>query len=155
MTEQLNNTDNYILHTAINKLNGLEQRTALLEETQKGILNPSDPTEIEDHLNLVRELLSVQKENAEAITNISEDLNSLRSDLSLNNKLLSGKLEEIQKLIWNSPKNVVQEKRILFFPEHNAREYYAGFKWLFYIIIAILTYHLLKYLVSCCFHLAS
>lgn len=42
-----------------------------------------------------------------------------------------------------------QEKRILLFPEENAKEYYSSiFRWLLYIIIATYGFLLLKYVVE-------
>lgn len=56
---------------------------------------------------------------------------------------------EIKKIIAEQPKNVIQEKRLLLFPEHNAREYYSVvLRWLLYIIIATYGYFLLKHIVD-------
>jgi hypothetical protein len=168
MSEKLNEQENYILDTAIRKINGLEKRTSELEEKETTITYQSDPAEIESHLILVRELLTVQKENSGLLTDITEELKtlkahlidhtehskSLKSTIEIHHSDTASRLEEIKKLVLNSPREVLQEKRILLFPEHNAREYYAVLKWILYIIIAFLSFYLLKYLISCLFHLA-
>ena len=168
MSEKLNEQDNFILHTAISKINGLEKRTSELEARQATIPDQTDPAEMESQLILVRELLTGQNENSGVLMAIAEELKtnkanvnshgdqlkSLKATIEINNSVTASRLEEIKKLILNSPKEVLQEKRILLFPEHNAREYYAVLKWILYIIIAFLSFYLLKYLISCLFHLA-
>jgi hypothetical protein len=168
MSEKLNEQDNYILHTAISKINGLEKRTSELEARQATIPDQTDPAEMESHQMLARELLTGQNENSGVLMAIVEELKTikanvnsqaeqlkvLRSTVEINNSIAASRHEEIKKLILNSPKEVLQQKRILLFPEHNAREYYAVFKWILYIIIAFLSFYLLKYLISCMFHQA-
>lgn len=64
-------------------------------------------------------------------------------------EIISQGTHEIKKIIAEQPKNVVQEKRVLLFPEHNAREYYSVLlRWLLYIIIATYGYFLLKHIVD-------
>ena len=64
-------------------------------------------------------------------------------------EIISQGTHEIKKFIAEQPKNVVQEKRLLLFPEHNAREYYSVvLRWLLYIIIASYGYFLLKHIVD-------
>ena len=60
-------------------------------------------------------------------------------------KCLSGKTVELS----NMPKNVRYEKRVLFFPEYNAKEYYSVIlRWILYIIIATYSCYLLKHLMD-------
>jgi DNA gyrase/topoisomerase IV subunit A len=62
-------------------------------------------------------------------------------------EIISQGNNEIKKIIAEQPKNVVQEKRFLLFPEHNAREYYSVvLRWVLYIIIATYGYFLLKHI---------
>lgn len=64
-------------------------------------------------------------------------------------EIISQGTHEVKKIIAEQPKNVVQEKRLLLFPEHNAREYYSVvLRWLLYIIIATYGYFLLKHIVD-------
>lgn len=59
-------------------------------------------------------------------------------------------LNEMKKLLDNLPRNIRYEKRLLLFPEHNAREYYSVvLKWLFFIIGATYAYWwLVRYLIK-------
>lgn len=64
-------------------------------------------------------------------------------------EIISQGNNEIKKIIAEQPKNVVQEKRFLLFPEHNAREYYSVvLRWVLYTIIATYGYFLLKHIVD-------
>ena len=64
-------------------------------------------------------------------------------------EIISQSTIEIKKIISEQPKNIVQEKRLLLFPEHNAREYYSVvLRWVLYIIIATYSYFLLKHIVD-------
>jgi hypothetical protein len=64
-------------------------------------------------------------------------------------EIISQGNNEIKKIIAEQPKNVIQEKRFLLFPEHNAREYYSVvLRWVLYIIIATYGYFLLKHIVD-------
>lgn len=61
--------------------------------------------------------------------------------------ILSQGLSEVKKTITEQPKNILQHKRFLLFPEHNAREYYSVvLRWILYIIIATYCYLLLNHL---------
>jgi len=58
-------------------------------------------------------------------------------------------LEDIKKLLKSQSKNVVHEKRFLFFPEHYAKEYYSIIlRWILYIIIASYSYSILKHIID-------
>lgn len=62
---------------------------------------------------------------------------------------LEESIEELKSLIRIQPTEVKQEKRILLFPEHGAREYYGTvLQWVLYIIIATYGFFLLKYLID-------
>jgi hypothetical protein len=58
-------------------------------------------------------------------------------------------LNEMKNLLDNLPRNIRHEKRLLLFPEHNAREYYSVvLKWLLLMIIATYAYCLFRYLIT-------
>ena len=58
-------------------------------------------------------------------------------------------LKDIKQLIRSQPKNIVHEKRFLFFPEHYAKEYYSIIlRWILYIIIASYSYSILKHIID-------
>jgi hypothetical protein len=58
-------------------------------------------------------------------------------------------LNEVKKMLDNLPRNIRHEKRLLLFPEHNAREYYSAvLKWVFFIIGATYLYWLIEYLIT-------
>jgi hypothetical protein len=58
-------------------------------------------------------------------------------------------LAELKQLMRSQPKNVINEKRFLFFPEHNAREYYSVIlRWILYIIIVSYSYSILKHIID-------
>jgi len=58
-------------------------------------------------------------------------------------------LEDIKQLLKSQSKNVVHEKRFLFFPEHYAKEYYSIIlRWILYIIIASYSYSILKHIID-------
>jgi hypothetical protein len=62
---------------------------------------------------------------------------------------LSSELKEIKVFLTSLPRNIRQEKRFLFFPEHNAREYYSVvLRWVLYIIMATYGYWLIKFVIS-------
>lgn len=168
MTEKLTEQDNYILHTAITKITRLERKTSELEEKQNAIAGQIQPGENESLRLLIQELLATEKENSVLFTAVSEEqkkyfvqlvsisdqVKSVKSSFEQTDSNRKMQFDELRKLVLNSPRDVVQEKRILLFPEHRVQEYYAVFKWILYIIIVFLTFFLLKYLISCLFHLA-
>lgn len=62
---------------------------------------------------------------------------------------LEESIKELKSLIYARPAEVKQEKRILLFPEHGAKEYYGTvLRWILYIIIATYGFFLLKYLID-------
>jgi hypothetical protein len=67
-------------------------------------------------------------------------------DLRSTEALLSRNADEIKRLIAEQPREIKHEKRFLFFPENNARDYYdVCFKWLLFIVIATYAYYLVHY----------
>ncbi|MFT3704785.1 MAG: hypothetical protein QM802_20640 [Agriterribacter sp.] len=57
--------------------------------------------------------------------------------------------EEIKKIIAQQPKDILQEKRYLFFPEHQAKEYYGTvLRWLLYMLITTYSFLLLRNFMS-------
>ncbi|MFT3703025.1 MAG: hypothetical protein QM802_11680 [Agriterribacter sp.] len=53
--------------------------------------------------------------------------------------------EEIKKIIAQQPKQLTYEKRYLFFPEHQAKEYYGTIlRWLLYMLITTYSFLLLR-----------
>ena len=63
--------------------------------------------------------------------------------------IVSHGMSEVKKIIGEQPKNVLQHKRFLLFPEHNAREYYSVvLRWTLYIIIATYCFLLLKHVAN-------
>ena len=62
---------------------------------------------------------------------------------------LEKSIEDLKELILSQPREIKQEKRILLFPEHGAKEYYGTvLRWVLYIIIATYSFFLLQYLVD-------
>jgi len=107
------------------------------------------------------ELLEEQKENTRLLIKINDLLKSLSEDqvvpgtkpddsncLKSCEELAAG-LQEIKTLIKALPRSVRHEKRVLLFPEHNAREYYSVIlRWVLYIVIATYEYRLLWYAIG-------
>ena len=62
---------------------------------------------------------------------------------------LEKSIEDLKELILSQPREIKQEKIILLFPEHGAKEYYGTvLRWVLYIIIATYSFFLLQYLVD-------
>jgi len=63
--------------------------------------------------------------------------------------VVSQGMNEIKKIIGEQPKNIIQSKRFLLFPEHNAGEYYSTvLRWILYVIIATYSFFLLMHIVD-------
>ena len=123
--------------------------------------------ENEHILSGLTELLEEQKQNLKqvnAIKSVLQDIDTKINELEKKissvkpvstfdgNQMFDELNKEIKKLqmqISNLPINVRHEKRILLFPEHEAKEYYAVIlRWVLYIIIATYGFCLLKYLMD-------
>ena len=106
----------------------LSALTKLLEaqkETQK----------LNEKLNLF--LTKMNSENG-VVRNESHDLKQLQEDIL-----------KIQNQLSEMPKNVIQQRRYLLFPEYNAKEYYSTvLKWLLYMLIATYACYLLRILIE-------
>lgn len=62
---------------------------------------------------------------------------------------LEESIEELKSLVHSRPTEIKQEKRILFFPEHDAKEYYGTvLRWILYIIVATYGFLLLRHLID-------
>ena len=120
--------------------------------------------ENEQLLSAVTQLLEEQKQNNAqhekiniALQKIDEDISKLARSSSgvKTNPPYSGmeKLQEdiaqIKTQLSEMPKNVIQQKRYLLFPEYNAKEYYSAvLKWLLYMLIATYACYLLRGLIE-------
>ncbi|MES1197682.1 MAG: hypothetical protein ABUL41_00205 [Chitinophagaceae bacterium] len=119
--------------------------------------------ENEKILTVLTEMLDDQKDNTKMLITLKSSVEELEARMDslceiINRKspggttvdsgfqnLVMARLEELKKIAESSTKRTGHEKRILLFPEHNAREYYSVIlKWILYIIIATYSYWLLK-----------
>ncbi|GAC1599216.1 MAG: hypothetical protein NVS3B8_11780 [Chitinophagaceae bacterium] len=76
-------------------------------------------------------------------------ITALPADLQPTQLLIAKNMEVVKKVVAEQPKNVMLEKRYLFFPEHNAKEYYGTLlRWLLYIIIATYGFFLIKHMLD-------
>lgn len=111
--------------------------------------------------SVLTEILEEQKENTKLLLEIKtllrkqeEKLNNpeTETDTISNSEMqqqLSNELKEIKVFLTGLPRNIRQERRFLFFPEHNAREYYSVvLRWVLYIILATYGYWLIRYTIS-------
>lgn len=102
--------------------------------------------------------INVQNENINiALQKIDERMSTFGKSLNATEaNTLDAGMEKLQKdvaLIKNQlsemPKEVIQQKRYLFFPENNAKEYYAVvLKWLLYMLVATYACYLLRILIG-------
>jgi hypothetical protein len=124
--------------------------------------------ENEKMIAVLTEILDEQKEIAKMMLVISGRVNDIETGLEVlkegNNpsksvadsgpidalqRQLNTEANEIKNKVDILSKNTRQEKRLLLFPEHNAREYYSVvLRWVLYIIIATYSYWIVKYMVS-------
>ena len=119
--------------------------------------------ENEKILAVIAEMLNDQKDNTKMLINLKNTMDELEARLDsvteiISHKLSSNtlinseferltmtKLDELKKDFEFNNKKINREKRILLFPEHNAKEYYSVvLRWILYIIIATYSYWLLK-----------
>jgi hypothetical protein len=63
--------------------------------------------------------------------------------------LVAKGMEDLKTVVAVQKADVVRERRYLFFPEHNAREYYGTvLRWVLYIIIATYCYLLVSHILE-------
>ena len=117
--------------------------------------------ESEQILSAVTQLLEEQRQNAAqyeknsiALQRIEKRISDLESPLNKVNELshdsniqkIQDDLDQIKKQLFEMPKNIIQQKRYLFFPEYNAKDYYSAvLKWIFYMLMATYAYWLVKF----------
>lgn len=117
--------------------------------------------ESEQILSAVTQLLEEQKQQIAqyeniyaALIRIDKQVNELRNPLTIikssspdpGTEKLQEDIEQIKKQLSEMPRNIIQQKRYLFFPEYNAKEYYSAIlKWVFYMLMATYAYWLLKF----------
>ena len=119
----------------------------------------------EQLMGILSEMLEEQKETANFQVNMKETLKELgermlkmeeelakeKPDESLsvlqsNHQQLKVEMEEIKTLIKNVPRPIKHETRILFFPEHQSREYlYTMFGMIALGIIVVLMFIVMRY----------
>ena len=117
--------------------------------------------ENEQILSAVTQLLEEQRQNAAqyeknsiALQSIDKHVSELENSLTIikrsspdaGTEKLQEDIDHIKKQLSELPRNIVQQKRYLFFPEYNAKEYYSAIlKWVFYMPMATYAYWLLKF----------
>ncbi|MGN6352386.1 MAG: hypothetical protein ACTHLB_03310 [Parafilimonas sp.] len=117
--------------------------------------------ENEQILSAVTQLLEEQRQNAAqyeknsiALQSIDKHVSELENSLTIikrsspdaGTEKLQEDIDHIKKQLSELPRNIVQQKRYLFFPEYNAKEYYSAIlKWVFYMLMATYAYWLLKF----------
>lgn len=107
--------------------------------------------------SVLTEMLEEQKENTRLLLEIKELLKKqeenpsnpeAQTDTISNSEIqqqLSNELKEIKVFLTSLPRNTRLEKRLLLFPENNAREYYSTvLRWLLYIIIATYAFWIIQ-----------
>ena len=104
----------------------LSALTTLLEEQKESLKQVNAMKSVLQHIDIKIDDLEKR------ITNIKTASNPA------NNEILDGLYKEIktvQEQLSNMPNNVRQEKRVLFFPEQNAKEYYSVIlRWLLFLL---------------------
>ncbi|MGN6213662.1 hypothetical protein [Parafilimonas sp.] len=117
--------------------------------------------ESEQILSAVTQLLEEQKQQIAqyeniyaALIRIDKQVNELGNSLTIikssspdpGTEKLQEDIDQIKKQLSEMPRNIIQQKRYLFFPEYNAKEYYSAIlKWVFYMLMATYAYWLLKF----------
>ncbi len=117
--------------------------------------------ENEQILSAVTQLLEEQRQNAAqyeknsiALQSIDKHVSELENSLTIikrsspdaGTEKLQEDIDHIKKQLSELPRNIVQQKRYLFFPEYNAKEYYSAIlKWVFYMLMSTYAYWLLKF----------
>jgi hypothetical protein len=111
--------------------------------------------ENEQILSALTKLLEGQKETQK----MNEKLNLFLAKLNTENGLVKNEDPELKQLhedilkvqnqLSGMPKNIIQQKRYLLFPECHAKEYYGVvLRWLLYMLIATYAYYLLRILIE-------
>lgn len=118
--------------------------------------------ENEKLMMVLKEILEDQKNNDRLLIDIKKDLNDLglhvekleevlnysiarESEINVLERSFLQQLEDIKKELGKTAVNQNIQKRILLFPEHNAKEYYSVvFRWIVNLAIVILGYFLLS-----------
>ena len=93
-----------------------------------------------DHL--LRLIESLEEQQNDRKTNMELQ----RTDAFLR---IETELKDLRESVKSQSKNVIHEKRFLFFPEQYAKEYYSVIlRWILYIIIASYSYSILKHIID-------
>jgi hypothetical protein len=111
--------------------------------------------ENEQILSALTKLLEGQKETQK----MNEKLNLFLAKMNSENGLVKNERPELKQLqedilkiqnqLSDMPKNVIQQKRYLLFPEYYAKEYYGVvLKWMLYMLIATYACYLLRILME-------
>ncbi|MFC0771647.1 hypothetical protein [Terrimonas alba] len=104
--------------------------------------------EQKENTKLLLEIKTLLKKQEEKINNPETETDTI--SISEMQKQLSDDLKGIKVFLTTLPRNIRQEKRFLFFPEHNVREYYSVvLRWVLYIILATYGYWLIRYGINC------
>jgi hypothetical protein len=99
---------------------------------------------MERKLAAVAETLEKMDERLESQDNARQSPNALPVQ-----SLVAKGMEDLRKVTAVQKTDVVRERRYLFFPEHNAREYYGTVLcWVLYIIIATYCFLLASHMVD-------
>jgi len=107
--------------------------------------------EMAKQVNNLRNAISLLEEKVGGFEKKLEDLKVTFPpiDTATIQTIVSQGMNDVKKMVAEQPKNILQSKRFLFFPEHNAREYYSVvLRWILYIIIASYCYLLLKHMMD-------
>ncbi len=103
--------------------------------------------EQKENIRLLLEIKTLLKKLEEKLNNQETETDTISN--SEMQQQLSSELKEIKVFLTSLPRNIRQEKRVLLFPEHNAREYYSiVLRWVLYIILATYGYWLVRYAIS-------
>ena len=120
--------------------------------------------ENEKIITVLTEILEDQKDNSKLLIALKSSVDQIEArldtlseivsngnskdsniDSSALKEAISNDLKDIKIRVETLQKRNAPDKRILLFPEHNAREYYSViFRWLLYITIATYSYWVIK-----------
>ena len=120
--------------------------------------------ESEQILSAVTQLLEEQRQNviqyeknSIALQKLDEHISELENSLKNKNGLsqdpgihkMKEDIDQIKKQLSEMPRNIIQQKRYLFFPEYNAKDYYSAIlKWIFYMLMATYACYLFRILIE-------